>query len=346
MIIRTKHRTEFSARNSLIILSILFLSITSTACAASSDKNIGNDGFSAPAQDEDMAYETTVMSVEHGSGNLSNEAINEDETAERKIIRNAQIDMTTINVTQTYESILAQAQADGGYELSREQYEENDYTVIKASIKLPPEHLDSLIDFIRGTGDLVNLNISTSDITESYYDTEIRLESMEKSLDKYYEYLDDSRNIEEAMMVQNQINSLTMEIESLKGRLRLWDSQLAESTLDLYIRQENDPVLIRKEVDWSALSLDDMSYLMTSGLKTVVNILTGTGQWLLIILVAGAPLWIPVIIIAIILIRRSRKKKQRRVQAIQTQQQFPQQQHAPVQQAQIPTEPNNSDKSK
>jgi hypothetical protein len=169
---------------------------------------------------------------------------------------------------------------------------------------------------------------------------------MEKSLDKYYEYLDDSRNIEEAMMVQNQINSLTMEIESLKGRLRLWDSQLAESTLDLYIRQENDPVLIRKEVDWSALSLDDMSYLMTSGLKTVVNILAGTGQWLLIILVAGAPLWIPVIIIAIILIRRSRKKKQRRVQAIQTQQQFPQQQQSPVQQTQIPTEPNNSDKSK
>ena len=117
-----------------------------------------------------------------------------------------------------------------------------------------------------------------------------------------------------------------MEIESLKGKLKLWDSQLSESTVALNIRQENDPVQVRKEVNWNALSLDDMSYLMTSGLKSVVNFLTGAGQWLLIILVAAAPIWIPLLIIIILLVRRSRKRrKQKAIEMAAQQQQWQQQ---------------------
>ncbi len=55
----------------------------------------------------------------------------------------------------------------------------------------------------------------------------------------------------------------------MKGMLRLWDSMLAESTVNLEIRQVNDPVQIKKEITWSALSWADMAYLMRSGLTRI-----------------------------------------------------------------------------
>ncbi len=306
-----KHHASFVR---IITVLLIFALLAFAGCSASS-KDTSYPG--EPAYNDGMVEETTTaaMSQQSGAGDV------DKLDANRKIIRNASLDMTVVDVTAVYESILAQAQSYGGYELSRQQSEQNDYIFISAAIRIPPENLDAFIEFIKQAGKVININISTDDITENYYDTEIRLENMEKNLDKYYEYLEESRNIEDTIMVQNQINSLTMEIESLKGKLKLWDSQLSESTVALNIRQENDPVQVRKEVNWNALSLDDMSYLMTSGLKSVVNFLTGAGQWLLIILVAAAPIWVPLLIIIILLVRRSRKRRKQRAIAMAAQQQ-------------------------
>lgn len=295
----------------LIALMLILgsISVLFGSCAASSkDAGMDQDYNEAPA-------ETTYPGSDEG-GAPPEQDIAQPEDSSRKIIRNASLDLTAVDVVTSYESILAHAKTFGGYEMQRDQTDQDGYVVIRAVIKLPPEKLDELIKFVQDQEnlELINTRISSEDITENYYDTEIRLENMEKQLERYYEYLEDSRNIEEMMTVQYQIDSLTLEIESLKGKLKLWDSMLAESKVELYIRQVTDPVQIRKEVDWKALTWDDMSYLMTSGLKSVLNALAGVGQWLLIVVVAAAPLWIPALIIIIILVRRSKKKKARRVQ--------------------------------
>jgi hypothetical protein len=301
-----------TARILAIALALMLIlgsvSVLISSCAASS-----KDGSSAPDYDEAPAETTYPAGDEGGAPPAQDDT--QPENSDRKIVRNASLDLKAVDVESSYESILEYARGFGGYETQRDQTDQDGYMVIRAVIKLPPEKLDLLISFVRdqsGT-ELVNTRISSEDITESYYDTEIRLDNMEKQLERYYEYLEDSRNIEEMMTVQYQIDSLTLEIESLKGKLKLWDSMLAESRVELYIRQVSDPVQVRKEVNWKALTWDDMSYLMTSGLKSVINVLAGVGQWLLIVIVAAAPLWIPALIIIIVLIRRGKKKKARRI---------------------------------
>lgn len=291
----------------LLIVSIAFALVV--GCAA---------GNSQSGYDNEGPMETTTAASPGDSdgGSAPSPDSGSDPQAEiRKIIRNARLDLTAVNVVDAYGNILDYTKSVGGYEAQREQTDRETYTVIYATLRLPPEHLDELIEFVRGQGNLVNFTISSEDITESYYDAQTRLASMEKTLERYYEFLEDSRNIEETLSVQYQIDNLTLEIESLKGKLKLWDSLLAESTVELTIRQVNDPIQIRKEVDWNALTWDDMSYLMTSGLKSVINVLTGIGQWLLIVVVASAPLWIPLLIILVVLIRRRKKKRQKLMQA-------------------------------
>ncbi len=88
-----------------------------------------------------------------------------DPQIERKIIRNASLDMEATDVVTAYESLLVWAAQYGGYETRRNQQRVNDIISIDAQIKIKPEHLDALLDYAKTLGDVINTQISTEDIT-------------------------------------------------------------------------------------------------------------------------------------------------------------------------------------
>lgn len=285
-------------RKYISISLILLLSIVFASCSANST---GNDAY-APAHTTTVAY-----SEESGSGGSKN-----PENSERKIIRNASLSLEADDVAASYNQLLTYAEERGGYETARNQQQSSGYLSIEARIKINPEYLDEFIAYAEEITKIIQTRITTEDITEGYFDAQTRLQTMEKSLERYYEYLDQARNIEESLSVQTQIDQMTVEIESLKGKLKLWDSMLAESEIEIRMRQTDDPVKLKKEIDWTALSLDDMTYLMQAGLKSVLNVIVGFAQWAVIVIVAAAPLWITALIIIIIL-RRKAKKRHRNI---------------------------------
>lgn len=288
-----------------LILSLILTFSLLVSCAASPDESrdsgqwAGDDMESAP---EDSAVDVDRGNDMPGAGEVP-------DAATRQIIRNASIDLQAENVPQAYEQILALAESYGGYELQRQQRTQDDITSIDAELRLPPEHLDAFLEETEDLAEVLNTRIYTDDITAQYYDAQTRLDTMEKSLEQYYRYLEEAANIEELLSVQSYINDLTQEIESLKGRIQLWDRQLAESYVELRLRQIDDPLQVRREIDWTALSLSDMTYLIEAGIKSVLNVLIGFFQWLLIILIAGAPVWLPLLILIWIIIRRSRRRQ-------------------------------------
>jgi protein-S-isoprenylcysteine O-methyltransferase Ste14 len=83
------------------------------------------------------------------------------------------------------------------------------------------------------------------------------------------------------------------------------------ATVSLYIRQENDPIQIRKEISWNTLSLDDMGYLIKRGFYSVTNTFVSILQWLVVILVGYSPLWI-ILAIGVFLWFMLRKRKKER----------------------------------
>ena len=295
----------------IIILMALVLSIVA-GCASASSQSSRDEGMvqetaaaAAPAEAEyggDFANKGGTSAVEPGTGGTGTAAV------ERKIVRNANLGLEVVDVAASYDQLLAYAVARQGYETMRNEYRQEEYLTLYPTIRIKPEELDGFIAFAETLGTMVNVQISTDDITEGYYDAKTRLETMEKSLARYDEFLERAETIEEVLQVQGQINQITVEIEALKGRLRVWDSMLAESIISLEIRQVNDPVKIKKEVTWSALTLEDMGYLMRSGLTRFTNVLVSVLQWLLVALVASSPVWVIALVIFLIVRRRRIKK--------------------------------------
>jgi hypothetical protein len=291
-----------------LILALVLVLIAAAGCASAS--TTGQENWQPTAA-------TTFATTTAGQGgDYLNPGQSDVSAAQRKVIKDAQLDLQVKDVPSAYDQLLGYAVENGGYEISRMQQRSNGYITIDAQIKIDPAKLDAFLAFAATLGDVINTQITTSDITDNYYDTKTRLDTMEKTLATYYDFLRKAANINESLDVQSRIDQLTVEIESLKGRLALWDSLLAQSTVTVRLRQVEDPVKLKKNINWSTLSFSDMGYLMQAGLTSVVNFLVSALQWLAIALVVTAPLWIVALVIMILVHRANKKKKAKIQQAI------------------------------
>lgn len=296
-----------------LLIAVLLMSLL-TACGSRSVSTAENKDLMVQE-----TYTGAMPAVEMADGAASKQIAPEMMPAEpsgqipntsRKIIKNANLGLEVVDVKASYQKLLDFALAHQGYETSRNEYKNNDYLTLYATIRIDPMQLDAFIEYAGTIGEMINVQISSSDITESYYDTQTRLATMKKSLARYDDFMTRAQTIEEVLQVQAQINQITVEIESLTGMLRMWDSLLDESTVTIEIRQVEDPVQIKKEITWSALSWADMVYLVKSGLTWLTNGVVTAAQWLAIALAVTAPVWLIVlVVVAVVRRRRNRSKK-------------------------------------
>lgn len=235
----------------------------------------------------------------------------------KKIIKNAGLDIEAVDVRECYDNFLAYVESKGGYEFSKELSGTYDYAHLNATLKVPPQALDDVLAYADECGKVINVRTTTDDITADYTDAEIRLDTKKKALERYYKLLEEAHNVDEIIQLQMTIDNLTMEIESYEGKLRLWNSQINESTIELYIQQADDPDKIPEDVDWNSLSLKSMGRMMKNGFTSVINGIVSCVQWLIIILVTISPLLILAAIITVIIVVSIKKKAKKKNAMVQ-----------------------------
>jgi archaellum component FlaC len=212
-----------------------------------------------------------------------------------------------------YKNIVDFGTGIGGYEHNYSISNYESYSVIHAEFKVPPEKLSIFVNFIGESGDVINSSMNSEDITENYYDATIRLDTEIKSLERYYDLLSKAVGSDEIVKIQRIIDGITEEIEALEGRLKVWNSQVSMATVSLYIRQNNDPIQIRKEINWNTLSFDDMGYLIKRGFFSITNTFISILQWLIVIIIGYSPLWIIIAICALLFVIWKKKKNAKKV---------------------------------
>ena len=275
--------------------------------AVTNDMANGADGY------YDETVKTSMEMAEDGSGGTQTAAPSD---FPKKLIKTGDVVIEAKDVTAVYQEILKFVKEKGGYEFSQSTTKNEYSNTITATIKIPPQHLEALLTFSGTQGELLRSETNSNDITDSYYDSKLRLESLKSQLEKYREFLKDTKNIDDMLRVQREIDRLVSEIESMEGRLKKWDSQVDESTVHFTITQKADPSLKRREIHWNALSFGDMGYLIKSGFVSVVNVVVSVLQWAAIVLLVVSPLWIPAVIAVFLILRKKKAAKKRRSEII------------------------------
>lgn len=317
-----------------VILAVLVLTMSLSSCGSKECDSYSERDYSSHddySSNSDMNYPETVnypeaeMSKDYSDDNsyntdasVSNSYDAQSSDAKttytpvkqpKKIIKTANVDMTAKDVVSCYKDIINYCGRTSGYEFNKNMSSKGDYTTIQAQIKVDPQYLDDILDYISGCGTVINSNVESTDISTEYIDTQIRLENKKKNLAKYYDFYEKAENMDESLRLQDKIDDLTAEIESYEGQLNYWNSLVSESTINIYIVQEDSPVKIETKVDWSALSLSDLGTAIANGITKVGDKVLWILQCFLIFIISAMPVIALIAIILLIILIPAKIKK-------------------------------------
>jgi hypothetical protein len=306
------------------IMLALILTMAVVGCAASRNQASKVESL-PPSFDEGFGsdrYDGMDMDVkEPGDAMLNNDKPQDmaPNIVERKYIEHGTLSLRSADVDKTYKVLSDLASSLGGRIISYEKSVSNDQTfsVITMKVAVPFGKLNAFMEHAGQSATKIEMQAVTSEeVTETYYDTAVRIESIEKQIEHYRKLLEKAVTIEETMQVQIQIDYLTMELERFKGQLKLLDYLTKESQIDITIRMDSDPTVTKPDVTLKTLKWSDVGYLMKNALKKVgIGIALGF-QYFLVALVYAAPVIILILlIILIVFLVRRRKRKKRAIKA-------------------------------
>ena len=209
----------------IIILSTLLL--LSCGGKSGSSNNINFTTQSAVPPPSPMMIEEDAVVTD--SVNYTSES-----NVERKLIVTVDIRINSKDVEKSYKSIENKVKEYNGY-FDNVESSKNRYYL---TIRIPKDNLNNFISFIEESEKIENKNINTQDVTDTYYDTDNRIKNREVLLEKLRNYLKEAKNIDEILKIEDRINTLTYEIERMKGNLQNLQSSIDYSRVTVNIQNQ------------------------------------------------------------------------------------------------------------
>ena len=171
----------------------------------------------------------------------------------------------------------------GAYVAQEDQNLTDEKSETTITIKVPVAQFENMMNKLPEDGKVVEKKISTEDVTGEIVDTKSRLEAKKQMRFKYLEFLKQSKNMEEVLQVQNEINAIQEQIESAAGRLAFLSNQSAMSTINLTFYQ---PLEGYKPTDATPSFLTRVSNAFRTGTGWIAELFVGlVSIWPLILIV-------------------------------------------------------------
>jgi len=108
---------------------------------------------------------------------------------------------------------------------------------------VPAARLTSFMNTISGLGTCVYQQTSSKEITNEYYDAEMRLAIADSSLKRYTELLGKAENVEAALKVEKELERIQTEIEMLKGKLQLMKHDVEMASINVTLMDRSTPTV-------------------------------------------------------------------------------------------------------
>ncbi len=293
-----KKKFKTTALSKILVLGILLLALFSCGSKGMGKEASYDSSYNESAKAEAKANNGGAFQNFSESSDESIED-NADETyvIERKLIKRGHIEFESKNIDESKTFLAKLVKKHKAY--ISEENEVSGYSRIRYSveIRIPKDNFDSfLAELSAGVEKFDHKNISVEDVTEEFIDINARLKIKKETEAQYLALLKQAKTVKDVLEVQNQLQMLRSDIESIEGRLKYLTKQVNFSTLNIDIYQVTKQAKISRSIlgrIWDSIK--------TGGRNFFHFILFLFEYWFIFVL----------IILGIFIIRRlSRKKKQ------------------------------------
>jgi Domain of unknown function (DUF4349) len=226
-----------------IVLFLIFLS----SCALTGQESGRNASIS---QNEAISERSADKQNVSTAPNAPNAQVSLEQTAnsqtpptvtERKIIRNADLQLEANAPEETQQKIAAIAESKGGFVIESTQSSSDvkvtTRDVVSMTVRVPTEKFGEALGEIRQSGNRVIIEtVKGQDVTEEFVDIEARLKAKRALEEQFIEIMKRSNSVADALNVQRELSNVRGEIEQIEGRKRFLENQTSLSTIKIRIQ--------------------------------------------------------------------------------------------------------------
>ena len=157
----------------------------------------------------------------------------QDAPAARKIIRNGTIEFEVDRFDDAVMRITKLVDEQGGFVATTDSDKlPNGHVKGTITLRVPPEHLDTLVLTLRGLGDLKSQKITAEDVTKHYTDLDSELRAARAMEERLLEIIKTANGqIKDLLAAEKELGVWREKIEAIEGEKRYLDSQINLSTL-------------------------------------------------------------------------------------------------------------------
>ncbi|HUS67778.1 MAG TPA: DUF4349 domain-containing protein [Kofleriaceae bacterium] len=141
------------------------------------------------------------------------------------LIYTATFNLAVFETVAAIDAIEEMARKRGGYLVRRA-----DNFII---VRVPAPQFHEAVSDVGGLGDVLHREITVQDVTAEFRDLELRLRNLMAVRDRVEKLLAQSKNVNEALEVERELERITTGIEQMKGRLKYLAELVAFSTLQV-----------------------------------------------------------------------------------------------------------------
>ena len=128
-------------------------------------------------------------------------------------------------------SITRLAVGAGGYVSDSKTTESSDHPSGTITVRVPADQFETIAAQLRGIGKVRNAETGGRDVTGEYTDVQARLRTLNAARASLLEVLSRARAIGDILAVQDRLNAVQSEIETLQGRQQVLDNQVGLATI-------------------------------------------------------------------------------------------------------------------
>lgn len=309
-------------KKSVIILFLIGVLIT--ACGTNATQEMAYVGPAyEPAPEMAMEMEESAPGLAYRADVKSSDSFEQTQadTQQRLIIRTADMSVVVSDTEQAMATIAQMAEDNGGWVVSSNvfQYDETAKTG-NMSVRILADGFQSFIDAVQLMSvEVTRISTSGQDVTEEYVDLSARLGNLEATADRVRNFLDETKNVEEALAVNQELSRLEGEIEVLKGRIKYLEQSSAFSTVSIDLT----PDILSQPIEVGGWQPQGVARTALESLIAALQTLIDIAIWLLIfllpiLLIIALPIWL-----LIVLVRWWRRRRKAKRSATQEETQEP-----------------------
>ena len=203
----------------------------------------------------------TTVAIANSSQPASSPAADAPAPDNRKLIRNANLDLVVKSFQETIDKVTTMTTAAGGYvDTSNSQKGGNGKLQGTVVVKVLPQNLDAFLLKLRDLGQVKNQSVSTDDVTKDYFDTQARLENSRRMETQLQDLLKrEYGKVSDLLQVERELGRVRGEIEQMQGQLKLYDFQVQYATVTMQIAEKD----LKRAAAYLLKETDDFSLFAT-----------------------------------------------------------------------------------